>query len=70
LIGLEALQGVHRIVSPLAIYLAFEITALGKRLLDLLIALGIGMKLVARARSCAPGRASGNFVASGAGFGR
>lgn len=51
LIGLEALQSVHRVISPLPVYLAFEIAAVGERLLDLLVALWVRMKLISRARS-------------------
>ena len=48
LAGLEALHGVNGIVSPFAIHLSLEITAAGERLLDLLVAFGIRMKLVRR----------------------
>lgn len=64
LIRLEALQGVHRILAPLAVHLAVEIAAVGERLLNLLVALRVRMELIARpgsrspvaARGLAPGR--------------
>jgi hypothetical protein len=68
LIGLEALQSIDRIISPFAIHLTLEIAAIGEGLLNLLVALRVRMSLITRARSCAPGRPSGNFVACCASF--
>ena len=56
LIGLEAFQSVNRIVVPLAVDLSFEIAAVGKRLLNLLVPLRIRMQLVGRrGRDMGPG---------------
>jgi hypothetical protein len=48
LVRLVALECVHRVITPLPIYIAFEITSVGERLLDLLIPLGVRMSLIAR----------------------
>ena len=63
LICLEAFHRIHRIIAPLAIHLTFEVTAVGERLLDLLITFRIRMKLVTgRHRALGPG-ASVNSLA-------
>jgi len=60
LVGLELFHGTYRIVAPLAIDFAFEITFLRKRLLDFFVALRIGMYLVGRSALGAS-----DFAASG-----
>ena len=48
LVRLEPLQRVDRVVFPLAIGLAVEVTTIGERLLNLGIAVRIGMELITR----------------------
>ncbi len=55
LIGLEALERINGIRSPLPIGFAVEVTAIGESFLDLLITLGRGLQLVSGG-----GRAAGN----------
>jgi hypothetical protein len=46
LVRLKSLQCVDGIIAPLPVYLAIEVAFVGKRLLDLLIALRIGVQLI------------------------
>lgn len=53
LIGLKALEGIDGIRTPLPIGFAFEVTAIGKGFLDLLVALWRGLHLVRSDRRAA-----------------
>jgi hypothetical protein len=46
LIGLKPLERIDGIVPPLTIYFAFEITFVGQRLLNLLVSVRLGAKLI------------------------
>ncbi len=54
LIGLKLFYGSDGIVTPLAVNLAFEVAFVGERLLNFLVALRVGMRLVGRTSPFGP----------------